>query len=216
MVMGVAMLGNEHCGLDDSLMVLLSWQQLLKANADITPVDLDQERESFLKRADQQELCLDGLPFFAIEPEVRKWLSEKTQRPFPEGALSVVLGPENRPTGRAIADFGSFEAATHALKMLDCGRAIECGRWEGSPHGPKERILLARPLRRQEREFTAPVQSLVPLPAGSQALAAMRQQGKGSGKGRGICFQGRNCVRMPPGSCRFTHPDGRIIDESGR
>merc|ERR1719199_1561497 len=81
--LGVEMLGNEHCGLDDSWMVLLSLQQLLKANADLCAVDLDEERNAFLSQANQQELCLDGLPFFTIEPEVRNWLEEKTQQPLP-------------------------------------------------------------------------------------------------------------------------------------
>lgn len=205
--LGVEMLGNEHCGLDDSWMVLLSLQQLLNANAELYAADIDKEWDSFMEGG-QQELCLDGLPFFAIEPEVRQWLSEKTQRQFPAGSLSVVLGQDLRPSGRAVADFGSFDAAIHALKALECGKAITCGRWDGSPHGPRERLLLARPLRRQEHEL--PEASLVPFPAGSQALQVMRERGKGSGKGGGICFQGRSCTRS---RCRFTHPDGRIIDD---
>lgn len=210
--LGVEMLGNEHCGLDDSWMVLLSLQQLLKAKADLIPVDIDEERENFFSRGNQQELCFDGLPFFTVEPEVRRWLVEKTQQSLDEGALSVVLGSDGRPSGRAIADFGTFEAAIHALKALENGRAILTGTWDGAPHGSKERIVLARPLRQQERDLLG--QSVVPFPAGPQALAVLRERAKGAGKGRGqgVCFQGRNCVRA---SCHFAHPDGRAIDAPG-
>lgn len=73
------MIGDEHCGLDDSWMVLLAFQQLLLNGAELRPVDLVAERDSFLQPSIAPEisksqpprcLCFDGLPFFALASEV--------------------------------------------------------------------------------------------------------------------------------------------------
>jgi len=191
--LNVEMIGDEHCGLDDSWMVLRATQELLQANADFQVVDLDTERESFLggRCSDNQRLCLDGLPFFALASEVRPWVEGLTGRQLSEGSLRVVLGMDGRPTGRAIADFGSHEAAVQALRALDGGRRIVCGSVDNWPYEPpKERLILARPLRRQElclerqrEEGAGP--ALADFPEDAQAMTVLRGAGKGRGKGKG-------------------------------
>lgn len=191
--LNVEMIGEEHCGLDDSWMVLLATQELLKSGADLRAVDLDAERRSFTACCEvwAQKLCLDGLPFEAVAVEVRPWLELHTGQQLTEGALSVVLGMDGRPSGRAVVDFGSHEAAVVALHALDGGRRIVCGSLESWPYERKERLILARPLRRQELmllgrpvpELGGSGPALAPFPADGQALAAFRSCGKGRGKG---------------------------------
>lgn len=194
--LNVEMIGEEHCGLDDSWMVLMATQQLLQAGADLYAVDLDAERSTFLAGScshDLQRLCLDGLPFFAIGSEVRPWLEGLTGCALEEEALLVVLGMDGRPTGRAVVDFGNHQAAVQALRALDGGRRIVCGSLDSWPFEyPKERLVLARPLRRQERclhvvgEGGAGGPALAPFPPDAEALTRLRApQGKGRGKGAG-------------------------------
>lgn len=188
----VEMIGEEHCGLDDSWMVLLATQQLLQAGADLQVADLDEERAAFKGGSyqDVQRLCLDGLPFFALTSEVKPWLEGLTGQPVAEEALRVVLGMDGRPSGRAVVDFGGHKAALQALLALDGGRRIVCGsidEWPFEP--PKERLILARPLRRQELKLGPQPEggggpSLAPFPPDAQAMAVLRGAG-GKGRGKG-------------------------------
>jgi len=187
----VEMIGEEHCGLDDSWMVLRATQELVQAGADFQAVDLDAERAAFLggQCRDVRRLCLDGLPFIALGSEVRPWLEGLTGLELAEDALSVVLGLDGRPSGRAVVDFGSHEAAVQALLALDGGRRLVCGSMDAWPYeAPKERLILMRPLRRQELRLKRQGEegggpALAPFPADAQALAVFRGAGKGWGKG---------------------------------
>merc|ERR1712232_412221 len=59
----VEMIGEEHCGLDDSWMVLMATQALLLKGAQLAEIDLDIERETFFSSSSiEQSLCLDGIP----------------------------------------------------------------------------------------------------------------------------------------------------------
>jgi len=190
----VEMFGEEHCGLDDSWMVLFATQQLIQAGADLQAADLDSERAAFLGGCcqDVQKLCLDGLPFFALASEVRPWLEGLTGQDVFQEDLQVVLGMDGRPSGRAVVDFRDHKAAIQALSALDGGRRIVVGSvdtWPFEP--PKERLVLARPLRRQELRLPrrgpeagpGGGPGLAPFPADAQALAVFRSSGKGRGKG---------------------------------
>lgn len=200
--LNVEMIGEEHCGLDDSWMVLLALQELLKAGANLHFIDLDAERRNFASSEPcdygncwEQKLCLDGLPFFAVAAEVKPWLEDHIGQTLDEGALSVVLGLDGRPTGRAVVDFGSHEAAHGSLRAFDGGKRIICGSLDSWPfEPPKERLILVRPLRRQELALLGrPVPetgsgggpALAAFPADAQELAVLRGSGCGKGRGRG-------------------------------
>lgn len=61
--------GDEHCGLDDSRMVLLAMQQPARAGAELGCIDADAERAAW-RAGDSVTLCLDGLPYHAVGWEV--------------------------------------------------------------------------------------------------------------------------------------------------
>merc|ERR1712232_1539190 len=133
--------------------VLRSTQELLKAGAEMRSVDLEFENDAFVKGTlapagsfQEKSLCLDGLAFFAIATEVVPWLEHHLECFLPpESSLSVVLGNDGRPTGRAVMDFGSRELAAKALQAFDGGKRIACGStayWPFEP--PKERLVLVR------------------------------------------------------------------------
>lgn len=148
----VEMLGDQHCGLDDSWMVLLATQQLLKVGAALHCADLDAERRAFQAGGQDVALCLDGLPYHALGAEIQQWLLELLGETVPEEGIWIVLGMDLRPSGRAIIDFGSHDAAARALSRLDGGRRMLCGSVSRWPfEAPRERLVLARPLRQQER-----------------------------------------------------------------
>jgi len=208
--LGVDMIGDEHCGLDDARMVLKSTKELLRAGAAMPLVDIDAEEEHFLSgTCEEQALCLDGLPFFALAPELHSWVEEHIEGTIQQSALSLILGLDGRASGRAIVNFGSHETAVDALEKLRGGRVMVCSQ--------TQRLILARPLR--EREWGLPDDSIIPFPPDARALAALRGNGKGSGKGkgngkgRGLCWQGSSCQRP---NCHFFHPDGRLVDQRGQ
>lgn len=201
----VEMIGEEHCGLDDSWMVLRSTQELLKAGAEMRSVNLDLERELFergmLANAEtiaERCLCLDGLPFFAIAIEILPWLARHIGGALPAGsALYVVLGNDGRPSGRGVMDFGSREVAAKAFKALYGGQRLITGSTEYYPfEGPKERLILVRPLRCKELSLLSlalitPSANALPMgpglatfPANADALESLRNGGKGGGKGK--------------------------------
>lgn len=182
-------MGDEHCGLDDSWMVLLSTQQLLKVGADLQVVDLDAERKAFLDSGNSdRSLCLDGIPFFAVATEVLTWLGRHTGRVPSGDDLWIVLGTDGRPSGRAVVDFESHDEAAAALEACDLGRCILChGLADDSP---RERLVLIRPLRQPERVlqrrnagFPGMAPSLAPFPTDTQEISDMRGHNKGKGKG---------------------------------
>jgi len=192
--LSVQMIGEEHCGLDDSWMVLLATQQLIEQSAALRPVDVLAEREAFLSpESPERVLCLDGLPYFCVARELGPWLERHTELPLAPGALSIVLGMDGKPSGRALVDFGDHAAAAKALQALDGGRRIVCGTLDTWPfEHPKERLILARPLREQERSLkrrpegdhsTGP--ALAPFPMDAAELEVIRRGGKGHGKGHG-------------------------------
>jgi len=191
--LNVQMIGEEHCGLDDSWMVLLATQQLIEQGALLRPVDLVAEREAFLATSSpERSLCLDGLPYFCVGSELGSWMEQHAGEPLAPGALSIVLGMDGKPSGRALVDFGSHEAAGRALTALDGGRRIVCGTLDTWPfEHPKERLILARPLREQERLLRRRDEgevragpALAPFPADAAQLEVIRRGGKGSGRGR--------------------------------
>eukprot|EP00928_Gymnodinium_smaydae_P089655 TRINITY_DN73582_c0_g1_i1.p1 TRINITY_DN73582_c0_g1~~TRINITY_DN73582_c0_g1_i1.p1 ORF type:complete len:659 (+),score=92.46 TRINITY_DN73582_c0_g1_i1:90-2066(+) len=228
----VEMLGDEHCGLDDSWMVLFATQALLKAGARLRAIDLDAELTAFVENTNgpgAQSLCLDGLPFFAVASEVRPWLQKHTGLPLREDALWLVLGLDGRPSGRAVVDLACHDEATSALKTLAGGKCLTCGTvdtWPFEP--PRERLILTRPLRRQEfvlKRQTSIVPdgmgaALVPFPADADSLAVLRGRkgaGKGSGKGKRNFETASNCkgrVKMFSDDRGFgfiNYPEGEIF-----
>lgn len=153
--LGVEMIGEEHCGLDDAWMVLLSFQVLLNANTDLQVIDIDAEREAFLSkiRTDKM-LALDGLPFRALETEIQSWLEGLVGHMLPANSIRIVLGLDDRPSGRAVVDMGTRSAAVAAFKVLACNVSSPGGRMlsmQDERFGAVERLILVRPLRRQER-----------------------------------------------------------------
>lgn len=206
--LGVQMIGSEHCGLDDSYMVMLATQQLLLLGADLEPVDFVRERRDFLDgQILDQKLCLDGLPFLAAAPELKPWLEQHCRLDLPDDCLSVVLGMDGRPCGRAVVDFGSHEVAAQALDALDGGRVFVCG---STPSTHCERLLLARPLRRDEQELSfnsswvpgstglASRPMLAPFPTDTALLLR-------STRSRGICFDFQKGCCSRGDSCRYYH-----------
>jgi inhibitor of KinA sporulation pathway (predicted exonuclease) len=157
----VEMVGQEHCGLDDARMVLHSFKVLLNASInDLQIIDIDAERTWFLSsECTEQKLALDGLPFRAQACEIQKWLEGLLGHKLPkkEGqSVKFVYGSDNGPSGRAVVDLGARSAALAAYKDLACNQWSPGGRllkmWF-SPGGLVERVILVRPLRRQERDF---------------------------------------------------------------
>lgn len=239
-VLGVDMLGNEHCGLDDSWMVLLAFQQLLKRGAEFQIVDLDLEQREFPSSDADRWLCLDGLAFYATAGEVIAWLeshSEEGGQIVYEGGLLLVLGPDGKPSGRALADFGSKEQAAKMLQRFRGGRTLAVN---DPKYGQRERLVLLRPLRRQERGLV-PARAvasavaakaaltwsslerdgagkgplgvaLVPFPADMEALHLLRNAADGHGasrKGKGKGHgQCYHGMRCTRPSCFYTHPQG--------
>lgn len=208
------MIGDEHCGLDDSWMVLLATQQLLKADADLEQIDLDAERTHILNaNCTEQMLCLDGLPFFTVLTDLKPFIESHCSCSLPASAFTIVLGMDGRPSGRAIIDFGFHAVLVEFMRAFDGGRTIVCGK-----DPPSERLVLARPLRRRERMLLAKASGVglspAPFPADGTALAVLRDaSGKGKGKSKGVCWQGVDCERS---NCRFTHPEGRRADAAAR
>merc|ERR1712232_689686 len=108
-------------------------------------------------------------------------------------------GNDGRPSGRAVMDFGSRDVAARALKALQGGKRLLTGSTEYYPfEGPKERLILVRPLRYKElsllsQPLISPTSGglpqgpgLAPFPANVDALTSMRngnKGGKGGGKG---------------------------------
>mmetsp|Transcript_57570 Transcript_57570/g.166599 ORF Transcript_57570/g.166599 Transcript_57570/m.166599 type:complete len:596 (-) Transcript_57570:87-1874(-) len=187
----VEMIGEEHCGLDDSWMVLMATQQLHKLRANLVPIDLEAERAAFL--ADDHPdtaLVLDGLPYHGLGSEIREWIIEQTGNRLPESAFWIVLGNDGRPTGRAFVDFGSHAAAVEAYLKMDGGRRLISGsknRW--AYEAPRERLVLARPPRRQELSLprrdavvkgnTSGVSpALAPFPVDAAALEVLKRRGR--------------------------------------
>lgn len=202
--MGVEMIGSEHCGLDDSWMVLLATQQLINAGAELRPVDFVEERSAFLAGQGWAEasLCLDGLPFCAVVAEVLPWIDKHVGCSLAADKLSVVLGLDGRPSGRAVVDFGSHKQASLALRKLGDGMVLVCG---DSPATRSERLVLTRPLRREERELIAgPVGagvaagSVAPFPTDVDEL-------RRSGRGRGACFDFQKGACTRGAACRYLH-----------
>jgi len=198
--MKVPMLGEEHCGLDDSWMVLLAFQELLLAGATLRPVYIDAERADFLGSSCEAptSLVLDGLPFFAVTSEVLPWFKQHADVDVTPEALSVILGLDGRPSGRAVVEFPSQAAAQKALQALDGGQRLTCGSFDYWPfEAPKERLILARPVRAHELRLPrakpealavggvrGPI--LAAFPVDPEAMDLLRQNGqpiKGRGKG---------------------------------
>lgn len=153
--LGVDMIGDEHCGLDDAWMVLMSLQVLLKSQADLQVINIDVEHKAFLSlECREHALAFDGMPFHASLKDVQVWLKGLVGQHVPQGKICIVLGLDGRPSGRVVVEFSSRRAALDAFKVLayddaslSGGKLIECE----TSWGIAERLVLARPLRRQER-----------------------------------------------------------------
>merc|ERR1712048_284647 len=117
---------------------MLATQQLLIKGANLQPVDFVAERLEFLNGELRDVLlCLDGLPFHTLEADIENWLREHIGDDHGSRKISVVLGIDGRPSGRAVVAFGSDEKAAKALVMLDGGRILTCR------NTPGERLVLA-------------------------------------------------------------------------
>merc|ERR1712232_331858 len=153
--LGVEMIGDEHCGLDDAWMVLLSFQVLLNAKIDLQVNDIDAERMAFLDPAcTDRNLALDGLPFRAQLSEIQSWLEGLVGMRLSANSVRIVLGLDDRPSGRAVVDLGTRSAAVAAFKALACTASSPGGKvlsMQDERFGAVERLILVRPLRRQER-----------------------------------------------------------------
>mmetsp|Transcript_22099 Transcript_22099/g.50538 ORF Transcript_22099/g.50538 Transcript_22099/m.50538 type:complete len:515 (-) Transcript_22099:12-1556(-) len=169
----VQQVGREHCGLDDAWMVLLSMQELIKRGADVQPIDFVAERKAFLSgRTAKRVLCLDGIPFFCHRQDLEEWVLDSIERAQRSAAVNsagssagaggaekrasasvtllIVSGLDGRPTGRVVVDLGSAEIAMKVLRAFPHGRLFVHGESEDS-HA--ERLVLLRPLRREEWEL---------------------------------------------------------------
>eukprot|EP00930_Biecheleria_cincta_P036061 TRINITY_DN24761_c0_g1_i1.p1 TRINITY_DN24761_c0_g1~~TRINITY_DN24761_c0_g1_i1.p1 ORF type:complete len:546 (+),score=88.75 TRINITY_DN24761_c0_g1_i1:50-1687(+) len=210
--LGLETIGQEHCGLDDAWMVLMATQQLLKAGADLQIVDIAAEHEAFMAGEIQDSrLCLDGLPYFSVASELRAWFSKQLGTDDVPGAesMAVVLGRDNRPSQRALADFGTPEAARRALKALHGGRLLVCEKTAFRDHA--ERLLLVRPLRRDE--ITLPTWTRLPKPESEDTGPALLCPFPGDAEvrsWRGVCFafQRGECPRGD--GCRYAHEAGGV------
>lgn len=153
--LGVEMIGDEHCGLDDAWMVLLSFQVLLNAKSDLQVIDIDAERNAFLNsNCTDRMLALDGLPFRALHTEIQSWLEGLVGSRLPANSVRIVFGLDDRPSGRAVVDMGTRSAAAAAFKVMTCKPLSPGGRMlsmQDERFGVMERLILVRPRRRQER-----------------------------------------------------------------
>merc|ERR1712232_206503 len=97
-----------------------------------------------------------GLPFRAQACEIQKWLEGLLGCKLPNECVKIVYGLDNGPSGRAVVNMGTRSTALRAFKDLACSQWSPGGRllkmWF-SPGGLVERLILVRPLRRQERDF---------------------------------------------------------------
>merc|ERR1719277_2919894 len=163
-------------------MVLMATQQLLKLGAEMRSIDLDEESADFKKPTScEQALCLDGLWYFCLASDLRPWLERQLGRPVRRDALHIALGLDGKPTGRAIVDFGCHDVALQAYSAFTFGRVMVAGRPDEWPNEePKERLILARPLRLQERMLLDVPRSaegqgprIAPFPDDARALSAL-------------------------------------------
>lgn len=209
----VEMVGTEHCGLDDSWMVLLALQQLLKLGTPLQPINFFVETESFLagERQDSR-LCLDGLPFHALSADVSAWmetyLGEAAVR---KSLLYIVIGTDGRATGRAVIRFlDGWEAAARALQILSGGKLMVCKA--SDEHRYNERLILTRPLREDELRLSF----LEQLPCSIEdapALAPFPRAPSDLGRGKKYCFAFQEDRCKNGDRCRYVHekaPDGVI------
>jgi inhibitor of KinA sporulation pathway (predicted exonuclease) len=153
--LGVEMIGDEHCGLDDAWMVLLCFQVLLNSKMDLQIIDIDAERQKFLdSTCTERVLALDGLPWPAREIEIQSWLEGLLGYRLPANSVRIILGLDNRPSGRGMVDMGNRCNALAAFKVLACNAFSPGGcmmSMDDENFGALERLVLVRPLRRQER-----------------------------------------------------------------
>merc|ERR1712083_447172 len=136
-------------------MVLLSFQVLLNAKNDLQVIDIDAERKAFLNpTCTDRSLALDGLPFRAQLAEIRSWLEGLAGMRLSANSVRIVLGLDDRPSGRAVVDMGTRSAAVAAFKVLACNASSPGGQvlaMQDERFGAVERLILVRPLRRQEQ-----------------------------------------------------------------
>jgi len=156
--LGVVMDGREHCGLDDARMVALATGVLRRAGAELTHADLEYEQAAFLASAETR-LCLDGLPFAIVAPQICEWFQELGCQTRVEG-LRMILGSDGRPSGRALVDFGIHITAASALSSVEGGKLLA------------DRLVLLRPLRESER--LEDPKKIIPFPSDAVAVAKLR------------------------------------------
>jgi len=207
--LGVEMIGSEHCGLDDAWMVLLATQQLLlKAGADLKPVDFVEEQRAFMDGRNQDtRLCLDGLPWSAVSSDLHAWFDVHLgQAALSPERLSVVLGMDNKPSGRAVAHFVDHQAAADALQAFAGGKLLTCG--DAAQGSYSERLILVRPLRRDELQL--PVWDSLPAPGSelsgpSLAPFPLSEKELKRSAGTGFCFDFQKGLCTRGESCRYLH-----------
>lgn len=203
--LGVEMMGNEHCGLDDAWMVLLAMQELLKNNAELRMIDIVSEQRQFVEKQEEKRLCIDGVPFMAVRSDLDSWLSHHSLEALVDD-IQVVLGLDARPGGRALLSAVSHEAALKILKVFEGGSLLVCDDGFGDP---TERLLLVRPPRIEELDLASweeiPSYSLkksgpalAPFPRDRMAL-------KRQGPSRGVCFSFQKGDCNNGSSCRYLH-----------
>merc|ERR1712048_98761 len=98
-------------------------------------------------------LALEGLPFHITEAEVLSWLLSYFDCQISPTNITLMKGLDGRPSGRAVLDMGGHDTAVAALKALACNVWSPGGRtlvYE-TEYAITERLVLVRPLRRQER-----------------------------------------------------------------
>lgn len=110
-----------------------------------------------------------------------------------QGALQIVLGLDGKPSGRAVVDFGCHDVALQALSALSGGHRLVCGSLDSWPYEhPRERQILARPLRAQERSLL----NLPPPPVGEGPALARFPESRGALDGlrkRRVSEPAENC-----------------------